>query len=62
MKYVWLCIGLLSLLEIGMYLVQFKMQKKLKNAVFLKRKGDILILEDGEGNVISEKIIIKTEK
>nr|WP_299385596.1 hypothetical protein [Allomuricauda sp.] len=55
-------VAITLLVQLGFGIVVLAQKKKLKRAVFLKRKGDTVILEDGDGNVISERIIIKTEK
>jgi hypothetical protein len=45
-------------IQTGFGIVLYGLKKKSKSAIYIKRKGDKLFFIDGDGNVLSEKIII----
>lgn len=59
MTAVFIAMAVLGTVQFGMCLVIYALTRKLKNAIYITRVGDRVFLEDGEGNIISEKIIIE---
>jgi len=47
------------IIQTGFGIAFYALKKKSQSAIYIKRKGDKLFFVDGDGNVISEKIIIE---
>lgn len=56
---IYILVAITVILQTGVGLAFYRQSKKLKDAIYIRRVGDRLFLEDGDGNVISEKIIIQ---
>lgn len=53
---------LLALAVIYLWIELYSVKKRQNGAIYIRRKGDLVFLEDGDGNLISEKIIINPIK
>ena len=63
MTTLYVLIGFLVLFVVGLFLQLSRVKKEMKvqskkiaDSLFIKREGDQIILEDFNGNVISEKV------
>lgn len=59
MTLIYILVAITVIIQIGFAIAFYRMSKKMSAAIFIRRVGDRLFLEDGDGNVISEKIIIQ---
>lgn len=55
----WVAIIVLGIINIIVAFGFYKLNQKLKDGLFIKRKGDVIVIVDADGNVINEKLIIK---
>ena len=56
---VWLIIGVMIAALVAMFFWLQRLQKKLKQACYIERNEDVMLLKDFEGKVIEENIIIE---
>jgi hypothetical protein len=59
---IFILVILVALAMVYLYLSIIGLKEKLKSAIFLDRKGDLLFFVDGKGNKVSERIIIEHKK
>lgn len=59
MTIVLIMLGATIVIQTGFAIALYALKKKSRSAIYIKRKADKLFFVDGEGNVLSEKIIIE---
>lgn len=55
----YILLAIAILIQTGMGIVIYGLVKKSKEAIYIVRKGDKLFFVDGDGNILTEKIIIQ---